>query len=62
MIENEISAWRAYLTAHGDVSADNLEELESHLRDQIDELIGSGLSDDEAFIVAVRRSGSASCR
>ena len=37
----------------------NLEELEDHLRGQMDDLTHSGLSEDEAFLVAVKRMGRA---
>ena len=32
--------------------------LESHLRDQIDDLTGRGLSEEEAFLISVKRLGS----
>ena len=38
-------------------SAGDVAELEAHLRDQIDGLEASGLSSDEAFLVAVKRMG-----
>src|SRR5690606_11208776 len=34
------------------------DELEAHLRDQIADLDAAGLSEEEAFLVAVRRMGS----
>ncbi|PKQ22625.1 MAG: hypothetical protein CVT65_12440, partial [Actinobacteria bacterium HGW-Actinobacteria-5] len=39
------------------LAAADLDELESHLRDQIDDLESVGLSGDEAFLIAVRRLG-----
>ncbi len=36
----------------------DVDELESHLREQIEQLQVSGLSDDEAFLVAHRRLGN----
>ena len=59
-MEKEILAWQAYLRSHGDVSDDQLEELETHLREEMEQLRQNGLSDDEAFIVAVRRIGRTS--
>ncbi|RNE62146.1 hypothetical protein EEJ31_09395 [Cryobacterium tepidiphilum] len=39
------------------VAQPDVDELEAHLRDQIDALTASGLAPDEAFLVAVRRLG-----
>ena len=36
----------------------DVDELESHLRDRIDALTAAGLTDDEAFLIAVKRLGS----
>ena len=60
MIEREIGSWRAYLRTHGEISDDGLDELEGHLREEIENLRSHGLSDGEAFVVAVRRAGKAS--
>src|SRR5690606_3521740 len=38
--------------------AADVEELEDHLRGEIGRLVDSGLSPDEAFLVAVRRLGA----
>ena len=58
-LEGEIGSWKQYLLARsGFVSAD-IEELEAHLRDQIDGLQGAGLSQDEAFLISVKRIGNA---
>src|SRR5262249_38901496 len=35
----------------------DVEELETHLRDQLSALVDAGLSPDEAFLVAVKRIG-----
>ena len=58
-IEREIDIWRAYLRSHGDMAVDELDELESHLRDGMADLEKKGLSSEEAFIVAVGRTGKA---
>ncbi len=60
MVEREIALWRAYLRSHGEVSDDSMDELESHLRGEIDLLCGNGLTEEEALIVAIKRSGKAS--
>jgi hypothetical protein len=56
-VEAQIAAWRAYVAAAPGVNGRDVDELEDHLRDQIAELRAAGLSDDEGFLVAVRRLG-----
>ncbi len=53
----KIETWRAALLRNRAVSAPDVDELESHLRDQITDLEGAGLSNDEAFLIAVKRLG-----
>lgn len=55
-LEDQIGAWREFVRARA-VMAGDVAELEAHLRDQIDGLEASGLSSDEAFLVAVKRMG-----
>jgi hypothetical protein len=55
-LEEQISAWREFVR-HRTAIAGDVTELEAHLRDQIDGLEASGLSSDEAFLVAVKRMG-----
>lgn len=57
-LEGQIGQWRSYLERHPAISGDDLDELEHHLRDQVLDLQVSGLADDEAFLVAVRRIGN----
>jgi len=57
-LEEQISQWRAYLQRRQAIHGPDVEELEGHLRDQLAELAKAGLSDDEAFLVAVKRMGS----
>ncbi|MHA7986049.1 permease prefix domain 1-containing protein [Rathayibacter sp. CAU 1779] len=57
-IETRIDDWRAHLVAHPAVSSDDVAELETHLRDQLDVLVSGGLAPDEALIVAVKRMGA----
>ncbi|WP_417665962.1 permease prefix domain 1-containing protein [Pseudidiomarina sp.] len=57
-IETSIGQWRAYVLRHAAIHADDADELESHLRDQIDALMQSGLHSDEAFMVATKRIGN----
>jgi hypothetical protein len=56
-LEPLITEWRSYVGDAQAVSAHDVEELEAHLRDQIADLEKAGLTDEEAFLVAVRRLG-----
>jgi len=56
-IETQIAEWRAYVRQARAVDGADVEELEAHLRDQMADLGAAGLSDDEAFLVAVKRMG-----
>lgn len=55
-LEERIAEWRGYVARREAIGTD-VAELEEHLRDQIDGLEGSGLSEDEAFLIAVSRMG-----
>ena len=57
-LEREIAEWRAFVEESPTVDGQDVEELETHLRDQISELTGVGLATDEAFLIAVKRMGS----
>lgn len=57
-LEREIEAWRTHLRRSRAISAGDAMELEDHLREQIENLSSDGLSEDEAFLVAVRRMGA----
>ena len=57
-LEAQIAQWRAYLRRRRQaIHAPDVEELEGHLRDQLDALVDAGLSAEEAFLVAVKRMG-----
>lgn len=56
-LEPQLGEWRAFLVARR-MEAGEVEELETHLRDQIAELRAAGLGDDEAFLIAVKRLGA----
>jgi len=55
-LEDHIARWRA--TVRRRRALPDLEKLERHLRDQVTALTKVGLSPDEAFMVAVRRTAS----
>ncbi|KRA24216.1 hypothetical protein ASD65_07120 [Microbacterium sp. Root61] len=57
-LEEQITAWRTFLGTRSAVAPRDVDELETHLRDQIADLQQAGLSSDEAFIVSVKRLGS----
>lgn len=56
-LESQIRKWRGHLRSSGAVGAEELEELESHLRDSIDDLTARGVTTEEAFLLSVRRMG-----
>ena len=56
-IEKAISNWRGEMTARGINAPDILDELESHLRDEIASRINSGCGEENAFHAAVRNIG-----
>jgi hypothetical protein len=55
--ETQIAAWRAYVAEAPAVDGRDVDELETHLRDQMAELSAAGLTSEEAFLVAVKRMG-----
>jgi hypothetical protein len=57
ILEERIGEWRQYLRRRQAVHSADVEELEDHLRSQIDTLRQAGLDEDEAFLVAVKRLG-----
>ena len=57
-LEKQIEAWRAHLRKSQTITSQDAAELEDHLREQIASLGADGLSDDEAFLVAVKRMGA----
>lgn len=57
-LESQIAQWRGYVQRHRAIAAADVEEMEDHLREQIADLSRGGLSDDEAFLVAVKRMGN----
>ncbi|MHB1345504.1 MAG: permease prefix domain 1-containing protein [Thermoleophilia bacterium] len=56
-LERQIDQWRSYLRRRQAIHSVDVVELEDHLREQIALLVDSGLSTDEAFLVAVKRMG-----
>jgi hypothetical protein len=56
-IETGIAEWRAFVEQGPAVEGRDVDELETHLREQIADLRVAGLDADEAFLVAVKRMG-----
>jgi len=56
-LDVQIDQWRNFLRNRRAIQAVDVVELEDHLREQISNLTESGLSTDEAFLVAVKRIG-----
>jgi hypothetical protein len=56
-LESSISHWRYQVQCAGIQSSERLDELESHLREEIDHRIKSGLNHEDAFIFAVKKMG-----
>ena len=56
-LEQQISLWREYVSRREVIVGRDVDELEDHLRHQIEGLEASGLAPDEAFLVAVKRMG-----
>jgi hypothetical protein len=57
-LEGQFEQWRHYVQRRRELQASDADELEDHLRGSVDELVATGLSTDEAFLVAVKRMGS----
>lgn len=57
-LDELIASWRDWMNHRDALSTSDIDELESHLRDRVDALAGAGLTEDEAFIIAVKRLGS----
>ena len=53
-----IQRWRENLGQSPAFRSENLNELESHLRDSVESLHTGRLSDEEAFIIAAKRMGT----
>jgi hypothetical protein len=57
-LNRAIQQWREDLAQSPAFRRENLDELESHLRDSIANLKQNALADDEAFFIATRRAGA----
>lgn len=57
-VEEQIAQWRAFVRRRRTIDGSDGNELEGHLREQITALVDSGLTPEEAFLVAVKRTGN----
>lgn len=57
LLEQRIGEWRSYVSRRQAVHTVDVDELEDHLRSQVEALTQAGLAPDEAFLVAVKRMG-----
>ncbi len=57
-LEAQIRSWSDHLRARGNLTENDINELENHLRDEIDDLTTVGLATDEAFLISVKRLGN----
>jgi hypothetical protein len=56
-LNREISAWKSSFAGQQTCSQDELDELESHLREEIETLVNHGVAVPNAFVQAVDRIG-----
>ncbi len=59
-LETNIRSWNDLIRDKGNFTESDLLELENHLRDEIDDLLGAGLTEEEAFIISIKRLGNIS--
>jgi hypothetical protein len=57
-LEAHIGQWRGYVQRRQAIAPADVEELEDHLREQVADLQATGLDDEEAFLVAIKRLGN----
>ncbi|CAN5442708.1 hypothetical protein BH10ACT7_BH10ACT7_03660 [soil metagenome] len=56
-LDQQIAEWRTAILRSRVIDGPDADELESHLREQVADLEGVGLSGEEAFLIAVKRLG-----
>jgi hypothetical protein len=56
-IDRHIQEWRSAMLQKEVFVTEDLDELESHLRDEIDSLCKTGLTGEEAFLISAHRLG-----
>ena len=56
-LDRRVSEWEDRLRERGTLTNEDIVELESHLREEIETLARVGLSEEEAFIIGAKRIG-----
>ncbi|HHS13406.1 MAG TPA: hypothetical protein ENN03_06515, partial [bacterium] len=56
-MEQKIGDWKKHLSSRGSFLPEDLEELETHLREEINELRRGSLDAEEAYFIAIKRLG-----
>lgn len=56
-LNRSLREWRRRFVASAVIQAENLDEMETHLRESTTALVRTGLSEEEAFLIASRRLG-----
>jgi len=57
-LNTALQLWRERLGQSPQFKTENLNELESHVRDSVVQLQSKGLSSEESFLIATRRAGT----
>ena len=57
-LELNIKSWSDHLRVRGNLKETDIIELENHIRDEVEDLIKTGLTPDEAFLISVKRLGN----
>ncbi len=57
-LKQSIDIWKSELSQNSYMTCDNINELESHLQDEIHELLKLGLSNEESLLIAKNRIGN----
>ena len=57
-LDHHITNWRKQFLADSTFYSEEVEELENHVRDGVEHLMETGLSQEEAFYEAIDRLGS----
>ena len=56
-INEQIKHWRLHLSSTGAYRNSDIDELESHIHEEMPRLKKKGLTDEESFLVAIHRIG-----
>lgn len=57
-LTDSLKNWKRSLSRNRSMTSDNIQELESHLLDEIDNLVSKDMSEEEAFLLATKQIGT----